>query len=221
MNVNVVAKNYNHLTPEERFRLILAASGRGDEAEKGRLANAGRRITVSMPDHSPYAHAFNELAHLTFIELLNDAHCYTTAMTARDDEAEGSEAEGSADKKRGRATTAKQADLAWASSLGLALACGFVLRTKADGWRLFCDRLNVPVFLLWEGLPGSDWLESALTLAAKAAFAPGGFLRWLIRSRPEGEPEITAIPLLLTAEGIADENAKAYRTRAEWWAGRS
>jgi len=31
MNANAVAKHYGILTPEERFRLILAASGRGDE----------------------------------------------------------------------------------------------------------------------------------------------------------------------------------------------
>jgi hypothetical protein len=79
MNANAVVKNYGSLTPEERFRLILAASGRGDEAERDRLARAGRRITLSMPDHSPYGHAFQELALLTFVELLEDAARYHDA----------------------------------------------------------------------------------------------------------------------------------------------
>src|SRR2546428_21654 len=76
MKAPPLAKNYKCLTPEERFRLILAASGRGDEVEKDRLVNAGGRIALSMPDHSPFAHAFNELSLLTFIELLDDAAFY-------------------------------------------------------------------------------------------------------------------------------------------------
>jgi hypothetical protein len=38
MNANALVKNYGRLAPEERFRLILAARGRGDEAESDRLA---------------------------------------------------------------------------------------------------------------------------------------------------------------------------------------
>ena len=68
------------LTPEERFRLILAASGRGDEAERDRLVNAAERITLSMPDHSPFAHAFSELALLVFVEMLEDAARYNDAF---------------------------------------------------------------------------------------------------------------------------------------------
>ena len=73
MKAPPLAKNYKALTPEERFRLILAASGRGDEAEAARLVNAGGRITLSVPDHSPYAHAFSDLALMTFIDLLEEA----------------------------------------------------------------------------------------------------------------------------------------------------
>ena len=47
MKVPPLAKNYSLLTPEERFRLILAASGRGDVAERAQLGNAGRGITLS------------------------------------------------------------------------------------------------------------------------------------------------------------------------------
>src|SRR5207247_6346448 len=53
-----------------------APNGMSAEAESVRLANAGGRITLSMPDHSPFAHAFNELSLLTFIELLDDAAFY-------------------------------------------------------------------------------------------------------------------------------------------------
>jgi hypothetical protein len=76
MNANGIAKHYGSLMPEERFRLILAASGRGDEAERDRLAHAGPRITLTMPDHSAYGHAFEELALLVFLELLEEAARY-------------------------------------------------------------------------------------------------------------------------------------------------
>ena len=48
MNANAIAKNYSRLTPEERFHLILAASGRGDEAERDRLLHARMRINDSL-----------------------------------------------------------------------------------------------------------------------------------------------------------------------------
>ena len=47
MKADVIARNYDCLTSEERFRLILAASGRGDEAERDRLISAGGRIALS------------------------------------------------------------------------------------------------------------------------------------------------------------------------------
>jgi hypothetical protein len=80
MNVNTIARQYARLTPEERFRLILAASARGDEAERDLLVNAGERVTLAMPDHAPYAHAFQEIALLVFIELFEAAARYFEAF---------------------------------------------------------------------------------------------------------------------------------------------
>lgn len=82
MNVNALARNYGRLTAEERFRLILAAGGRGDEAERDRLAQAGGRLTLSVPDHAPYGHAFEELVLLTYIELLEEAARTSTPSAA-------------------------------------------------------------------------------------------------------------------------------------------
>ena len=84
MTVPSLAKKYSSLTPEERFRLILAASGRGDEAERDRLAHAGGRITLSMPEHAPYAQAFNDVSLLTFMELLDEAASYQEAFAVAD-----------------------------------------------------------------------------------------------------------------------------------------
>jgi hypothetical protein len=86
--------------------LILAASGRGDEAERERLVNAGGRITLSMRDHSPYVHSFNELNLLVFVELLEEAAGYFEAFFRADEAAdifggeEGEEGEGDDTEER-------------------------------------------------------------------------------------------------------------------------
>src|SRR5262249_3778250 len=147
-------KHYDRLTPEERFRLILAASARGDAAERDRLAKAGGRITLSMQDYAPHAHAFTELALLTFIELLDEAARYDhafgkvgecRALFGGDDpeerEADADEDAGLAQDDLGAGQDEQSVEERY---FRLALATGFVLRTKADGWRLFCERLNLP-----------------------------------------------------------------------------
>ena len=65
MNPNDLARHYGRLSPEERFKLILAAGARGDEAEQQRLVDAGGHITLSCPDHTPYTRAFDELVCCT------------------------------------------------------------------------------------------------------------------------------------------------------------
>jgi hypothetical protein len=224
MNANALAKHYDRLTPEERFRLILAAGARGDHAEQDRLVNAGQRITLSMSDHSPYAHAFDECALLIFIELLEGAAFYSDRLDHADDvcslfpdeDNEGEDGgEGAAEDEVPADQDRRRSDGQWA--LDLALAAGFVLRTKAEGWKRFCERMNVPALADWEGLPGFDRLQRGLALAQKAAFDPEGFLRWWNGIRPADEPERTEVPM--TVEGMADAAERLFRDRVQWWGG--
>ncbi len=201
MNTNAIARNYNQLTPEERFRLILAAGGRGDDAEQDRLVNAGGRITLSFRDHFPYSMAFQELVMLTYMELLDDAALYRDALHRVDDVGDLFEGE-EADKQQEQA-------------LDLAYAFGYMLRTKADGWKLFCERLSIPPFAAWKAFPGCDRLQQWLDLAEKAAFVSEGMLRWLNRVRPAGTEEPTEIGL--TVERVADATARLFAERAKWW----
>ena len=197
MKPRALTRHYGALTPEERFRLILAAGGRQDLAEQDRLVMAGGRITYSLPDHAPYAYAFDDVAQLVYLELLEEAHRYRDALHLAKEEGAESDPE-----------TARLND---------ALAVGFELRTKAEGWRLFCERLHVPPLALWESLPGFDRLRRALALAEKAAFVPEGFLRWLNDGRPAGQPELTGVPLC--PEQIARSTDEAFRQRVRWWDG--
>ena len=220
MKAPPLAKNYTCLTTEERFRLILAAAGRGDEAERDRLAHAGGRITLTMRDHAPYAQAFNDLALLTFIELQEDTaryeECFALAHVTRGaGEAAEEVSDVPAEESDAQADGSAGEEAGCFLTLDLVLASGYVLRTKANGWKLFCERLNVPPFLLWEVLPGFERLQRALARTEKAAFVPEGFLRWLNHVRPKGEPELAAVPL--TVERMAAANEEAFRKRVQWW----
>jgi hypothetical protein len=224
---SAVTRQYGLLTPEERFRLILAAGARGDADEQGRLRRAGGRLTLGLPDHAPYAHAFDELSWLVFIELLDSAAAYLEAFLQADsaelcntdevgedqggDEGEGAEA-GAAGAGPGGA--GRSAVDRW---LGIALASGLLLKSKADGWKLFCGRLSVPPFAAWAGLPGLARVERALALAQEAAFVPEGLVRWLNGVRPAGAPEVTAVPW--TAEEAAAGLDRLFRERVAWWGG--
>jgi hypothetical protein len=225
---SAVARHYGLLTPEERFRLILAAGARADEAERGRLLGAGRRITLGMPDHAPYAHAFAELSVLIFAELLDGAAEYLEAFLRADgaeapdadevvdgqdkkDAAEGAEA------GAGAAGPGEEGRSATERLLGVALAAGFLLKSKADGWKLFCARLGVPPLAAWAGLPGLARLERALALAERAAFAPEDMVRWLNDVRPAGAPAVTDLPW--TAAEAAAGIERLFRERVAWWGG--
>jgi hypothetical protein len=239
-----LSRHYGSLRPEERFKLILAAGARGDEAEQRRLSNAGADITLSVSEHMPYARAFDELATLIYIELLEEAARYLEFLDRADDhdlykdadedESDGPEAGGEGDPVE--AAPAAPAGAAPAEGpasggagrekmstgeryLRLALAAGYVLRTKATGWQRFCEQLPVPPWAVWSLYPGYERLQHALALAEDVAFVPEGFLRWINDKRPPGEPEVTTI--LLTVERIAEETAEAFRQRVQWWGGRA
>jgi hypothetical protein len=97
------------------------------------------------------------------------------------------------------------------------LASGFLLKAKADGWKLFCERLGVPPLAAWAGLPGLARLERALALAERTAFVPEGMVRWLNAVRPAGEPAVTALPW--AAETTAAGIDRLFRERVAWWGG--
>jgi hypothetical protein len=200
------------------------------------LGRAGQRITLAVQDHAPYAHAFDELALMVYLELLEEATHYldlfARASGARNvldaEEGEGGEEEqvetSSADEEESerKTGTSSAEDVAeepclWERYLDLALAVGFVLRTKAEGWKLFCQRLTIPPLAFWEGLPGFHRLQQALDLSERAAFYPEGFLRGLNAIRPAGEPE--QLQVSLTVEGWATAAEAVFRERVAWWSG--
>lgn len=227
MNANLLAKRYGALTPEERFRLILAAEGRGDEAEQDRLRRTARRIEFSTEEHAPWAHAFNELANLTFIGLAEDAAQFFNFLNAFHEafanlrDLPGDEKKGGAEDAHSEAESASGgrdsnagADQPEEETADLPIGMrrliqfhtsGYVLRTKTEGWKLFCQRLNVRAFALWEKFPGFQRLQDVTALAEQAAFK-------------SDLPDL-AVDTSMTAERLAAAYEKAFRERTWWWGG--
>jgi hypothetical protein len=219
------------LTGEERFRLIAAANDRGDAAEADRLASAAKRRHFSEPDHMPFAQAFRDLYLLTFLELVDAAAFYDDTVThwLEDRDTFGDD---QADRDVTISRTRRQRKKARGDGLGwedrskivmrayrISLAAGYMLLTKAAGWKLFCERLNVAPFPLWQHFPGYDRLKSAMERAEQtdpipSAFKPDEFLRWLNEIRPDGNPELAENPM--TAERLADSFAGGFKRLAEW-----
>jgi hypothetical protein len=229
MNPSALGRNYDKLTPEERFRLILAAGGRGDKAERDRLVRGADRITLTMPSHAPYSEAFDELALLVFIELLDDAARYQDASVRANDALDiygaGDYVQEEEDDQREAVeelTTKSAKDKLGkrppsVRRLELAHAAGYVLRTKMGGWKLFCERMSVPHALLWESLPGFDQLQRTLALSETGSFTPERFLRWLNDVRSREKPELTEVSL--TVERVADATMELFRACVKWWGG--
>jgi hypothetical protein len=199
VNANVLARHYARLTPAERFRLILAANARGDETEQNRLCHSGRLLTLQVPDYLPLVQAFDELAEIVFLELLEEAARHHDAFD-------------------------RWCDTDSARMFDLYLACGFILKAKLAGWQLFCERLGIPAFVAWQRFPGFQRLQHALQLLGEnvpglvSAFRPEGMLRWLSRIRPKGAPE-PSLENLISPERFADELDKVFRQRVAWWGG--
>jgi hypothetical protein len=196
---------------------MLAASARGDEAERERLIRAGNEITWSVRDYSPYAHALDRLDMIMFLDLLEEAARYHDAFdqlhcVEPDDDEDDEEPKAEINDK-----DLEREWAVWQRYFDLVLASGFILRAKANGWKLFCVKLSIPPFLFWEMLPGFERLQHALALTEKAAFTPEGFLCWFNRVRPRGKPELTMVPL--TAETVAQQLEEAYRKSVQLWGG--
>jgi hypothetical protein len=239
VNTKTLAKQYHLLTAEERFRLIAAAGARGDTVEQDRLGKASPHVSFSTRDYTPWARAFDEIATITFMELLEDAAKYRDCherwsnevemMKDEDEKEEEGDEEAADESEADLATPEADTDAPEERSnatrfLDLFLAQGFFLKTKADGWKLFCDRFGIPPFALWELYPGYERLKWNLEMTEDseqrpgAAFLPEGMLRVLRTFHPDNKPAPT-LDNLISPQKVADEFEEFYQQRVVWWGG--
>jgi hypothetical protein len=187
VNINRVSRYYHELFPEERWRLILAAMGRGDELEVERLTQAAPRVVWMSKDYVPVGLAFDELQLSVLLEVVDLAADYRAAL-----------------QQALRLDGEKGQDAA-----GLALAVGYLLRARVMGWRLFCRKLTAPPFLCWRGLPGFTRVKKALASARDFSFSKDGFRDWFRKM----EPESKTVPM--TASAAARIIMKRYRDNVQ------
>ncbi len=188
MNTNGLARHYETLTPKERLPLIMAASARGDEAERQRLVLSAPTVCYRVPDHFGLAMAFREVSELHFMELLDLAGLHDQAMgmaDATDDE--------------------KQS----ARVLDVARLVGYLFKVKLAGWREFCAEYSIDPELCWSCLPGFERVKRAERVAEGAAFTPEGVRAYLRKVGKATE--------LITAEAVVAGLRACLEARAEWW----
>jgi hypothetical protein len=227
VSANTINKLYEWLKPEERFRLILAAGARGDMAERDRFANASRTLALKVRDFVPWAQAFNEVSMIIFMGLVEQAVQYQEAC---DDWSKAYRKLRQA-RKRAKALVKVSAGKSAESSesaepsedekieellFDMHLSAGFILKTKFDGWKLFCERLNVPALVIWEMLPGYERLAATVKhlqgtkTRPGAAFLPGGMMRFLHENTAAGQSQPTEAGLI-SADKVAKELDEMFR----------
>jgi hypothetical protein len=184
MNTNGLAKLYDRLTPTERLPLILAASARGDETERDRLAHSAPKEGFLLPDYYGQAQGmlYGSLRHL--LELLDLAALYWQVNGLLEQE----EALG------------KKADKALRDRFdGLTRIFAYFFLLKIDGWRLFCAQYNYDPDFLWERLPGIETVKRTEEEARTMAFTRERATAWMRRrgketvEAPTAEIEATAL----------------------------
>ena len=139
MNTNALARQYDQLTPRERFALLLAAAARDDEFERNRLLLSAPRRQYSISDHHGVAESFSWLSDYHFTAVLDLAARYFEAF---------------AELPRSRK---KDADDAW----DIVMLLGYLFQTYLTGWRKFCAGLNVDPEYLWKLRPGFQTIQRA------------------------------------------------------------
>lgn len=244
MRHNPLTRHYPALTPEERFKLVLAAVGRDDEAERARLVASAERLTFQTLDYAPFVNAYRDVVFTTYPHLLDSAAEYLERFwvadcsivderdaavhgdaAGLDDEGEPGDDDGA--EPAGADGAGSECDPfaderrerpTWVRHLELAYAAGFILNVRVEGWKLFSERLNIPAFTYFKVLPGFDRLERALKMAETTAFQPAGMLNWLNSTRPTHAGRAT-FESIISPEVYACRCEAEFRGQVKFWGG--
>ena len=176
MNTDCLAKLYDQLTPRERLPLIVAATARGDEADRARLVASAPTSLFRLPDYFGLAEGLRTLALFHVAEMLDlAARCWhASGMLAQEDDFKG---------RAGQAERARR--------LGAARLLAYLLVVNADGWRRFCSEMQLDGDGLLKHLPGYETLTRADEVARLMAFTPEEATAWAQRADGESAEVLT------------------------------
>ncbi len=195
MNTNGLAKLYEHLTPKERLPLILAASARGDEAERDRLARSAPREGFRLPDYYGLAEGMLLASLFHLLELLDLAALYWQVNGLLEQE----EALG---KKANKALRDRFE--------GLTRMFAYLFLLKLDGWRRFCSEFRTDPELLMDGLPGYETAKRTEEEARTMTFTSEEATAWM-RKRGNATAEAPKV------ETVAASLWAFVDSRTKWW----
>jgi hypothetical protein len=195
MNTDRLAKLYDRLTPRERLPLIAAASARGDEVERERLARSAPRKVFAVPDYFGLSEGLvlGGLFHVA--ELLNLAGMYWHC-SGRLERSKG--------RKKGKKDKANEA------RAGLVRMLAYLIVVNRDAWKRCCAELEIDPDVLLREMPGYNTLAITEQAARLDAFTPAEATAALRRERG-GEVEAP------TVEGVAATLRGFIDQRAQWW----
>lgn len=191
MRIAGVESRYEHLRPEERVALIMAACARGDEPDVLRLSNSTPREKVFRADTFPVSQALLEVTLQEHASQLALAVRFWQAQWAADD---------AEDPKVGDRL------------LAVVRVYAYLVLTYAAGWARFAaGRSITPEGLasFTAPLPGGDVLEQSRKVAESYAATAADVERHFERFGEHGP--------VLTPEGHAAELEKVYAARLEFW----
>ena len=195
MNTDCLAKLYDQLTPRERLPLIVAATARGDEADRARLVASAPTNTFRVPDYYGLAEGLRTLALYHLAGMLDlAARCWhASGMLAQEDDFKG---------RAGQAERAR-----W---LDAERMLAYLLVVNADGWRRFCSELRVDGDLLLKEMPGYETLTRAEEVARIMAFTPEEATAWARRA--DGGSAV--VP---TSDAVVASLGEFLKRQAERW----
>jgi hypothetical protein len=191
MNTDRLAKLYDRLTPRERLPLILAASARGDETEKDRLARSAPQRRYQLPDYHGLGDGLIQVSLRHMVERLNlAAQFWGTSFLFKED----------LGKNR--------------LPGGLRLLA-YAFTARVEGWERFCAGLKIDADALLVDLPGYDLAKLTIEAARVTAFTAEAAAAWL---RRKGGPNAEGVTVeLATAEAVAASYQDFVERCVAWW----
>jgi hypothetical protein len=178
VNTKSLAGLYERLTPKERLPLMLAASARGDEAERLRLTRSAPTNLFKLPDFYDLAEALQMLSLFHAMQLLDLAALYWYAS--------GQVAQG---EGVGRGGEARALEERLSAAMRL---LGYLFMAQADAWRQLCSELKVDGDVLLKDLPGHDTIDLTERAVRLEAYTPEQATAYLRRGGDETARVVTA-----------------------------
>jgi hypothetical protein len=195
MKTDCLARLYDRLTPRERLALIVAATARGDEADRARLVASAPTHLFRVPDYYGLAEGLRSLALLHVAHMLDLAARYRHAsgLVAQEGDCKG---------RAGQAERARRLDAE--------RMLAYLLVVNAEGWTRFCSEMQLDGDLLLKNLPGYETLTRAEEVGRLMAFTSEEAAAWARREDCESAEVLTGDVVVASMREFLDRQVQRW-----------